>query len=145
MTELTRRRLDTNFESWAIYYGEVLVGSISARSGVPKHANQWQWTCGFYPGSGPREMTTGTAVDFAEAREMFDRAWKALHPQKSETDYQEWRDHRDFTEWKYAMRDAGRELPTQNTSGVSECYCGIIVTISDVPKHIRQYHSAGNV
>jgi hypothetical protein len=50
MMELTRRRLDASFEGWAIFYGDVRVGSISARSGVPKHVNQWQWTCGFYPG-----------------------------------------------------------------------------------------------
>src|SRR3569623_1064040 len=145
MTELTRRRLDTNFESWAIFYGDVRIGSISERSGVPPHANQWQWTCGFYPGCGPREMTTGTAADFAEARETFDKAWKALHPQKTEADYQEWRDHRDFTTWKYAMQDKGLQIPTQNTSGVSKCYCGIIITIAAVSKHIREHHSAGDV
>ena len=145
MTELTRRRLDTAFESWAIFHGDVRIGSISARSGVPKHVNQWQWACGFFPGCGPREMTSGTAADFTEAREAFERAWKALQPHKTEADYQEWRDHRDFTDWKYTMRDEGLQLPTQITSGVSKCYCGKTITIAGISEHVRQHHSAANV
>jgi hypothetical protein len=48
MPALTRRRdPDARLESWQVYFGDVRVGMIGIRSGVPVHADQWQWSCGF--------------------------------------------------------------------------------------------------
>jgi hypothetical protein len=141
MTELTRRRLDAGFEGWAIFYGNVRIGSISSRSGVPEWVNQWQWTCGFYPGCEIHEITAGTGADYGEAREAVANAWAKLLPLKTEGHFQEWRDFRDFTKWKDAMRDTKLPLPTQSTTGVSKCFCGAELSIKDVPNHIRTVHT----
>jgi hypothetical protein len=47
MPALTRRR-DSNApqETWRVYYGDVIVGTIGIRSGVPAHVDQWRWSCG---------------------------------------------------------------------------------------------------
>jgi hypothetical protein len=48
MTELTRRRMnDRKVDVWHVYFGDVQVGSIGMRSGVPNDVDQWSWTCGF--------------------------------------------------------------------------------------------------
>jgi hypothetical protein len=49
MSALTRRReKDRHQESWQIYYGDICVGWIGERAGVPKDVEQWGWNCGFY-------------------------------------------------------------------------------------------------
>jgi hypothetical protein len=32
---------------WHVYYGDVRVGSIGERAGVPVDVDKWQWRCGF--------------------------------------------------------------------------------------------------
>jgi hypothetical protein len=65
MPELTRRRsLDAPDECWHVYYGDVGVGTIAIRTGIPPHEDPWGWACGFYPGSHPGECTDGTAATF---------------------------------------------------------------------------------
>ena len=57
MPALTRRRNpDARQESWLVYYGDVHVGTIGLRLGSPSDTDQWQWRCGFYPGSEPRGL-----------------------------------------------------------------------------------------
>ena len=75
MTALTRRRdPDARQESWMIHYGDVHVGTIGLRSGNPFGTDQWQWRCGFYPGSEPGDCTSGTAATFDQARADFEEA-----------------------------------------------------------------------
>jgi hypothetical protein len=51
MPTLTRRRdVESRQEHWLIYYGDVHVGTIAVRSGIPHDQPQWGWRCGFYPG-----------------------------------------------------------------------------------------------
>jgi hypothetical protein len=65
MPALTRRRdPDAHQETWLVYYGDVHTGTIVRCVGNPNAAPQWQWRCGFYPGSRPGECTTGTAASF---------------------------------------------------------------------------------
>ena len=65
MVMLTRRRdPDAGQESWLVYYGDVHVGTIAVRSGIPHDQVPWGWRCGFYPGSEPGECTSGTAATF---------------------------------------------------------------------------------
>jgi hypothetical protein len=76
MPELTRRRSpDRQQECWLIYYGDVKVGSIGIRSGIPYDEDPWGWSCGFYPGSDPGEYQYGTAPDFDQARAGFEEAF----------------------------------------------------------------------
>jgi hypothetical protein len=73
----------------------------------------WQWYCGFYPGSHPGEITSGSAGTFDQARTEFEAAWSVFLAKRTEEDFAEWRYDRDFTAWKYSMWDAGLKLPTQ--------------------------------
>ncbi len=62
MPALTRRRSDNaHQETWHVYFGDVHVGTIGERAGVPGDLHQWQWRCGFYPGCEPGEHLDGTA------------------------------------------------------------------------------------
>jgi hypothetical protein len=63
MPALTRRRdLEAPDECWHVYYGDVRVGTIAKRVGIPFDEDPWGWACGFYPGSHPRECTNGAAT-----------------------------------------------------------------------------------
>ena len=108
MPALTRRRdHDRREECWLIYYGDVHVGSIAIRSGIPHDQAPWGWRCGFYPGSEPGECTSGAAPTFDQARANFEVAWRALLPKLSDADFQAYRRQQAFVSWKYAMWDMG--------------------------------------
>jgi hypothetical protein len=53
MTELTRGPAKGPDLGWFVYFGDVRVGHIGLRTGVPVLEPQWGWTCGFYPGCDP--------------------------------------------------------------------------------------------
>jgi hypothetical protein len=57
--------------------GDVRVGFIAIRSGIPNNQAPWGWRCGFYPGSEPGEYTSGTATTFDQARADFEKAWQS--------------------------------------------------------------------
>jgi hypothetical protein len=55
MPALTRRRdLEAQDECWHVYYGDVRVGTIAKRVGIPFDEDPWGWACGFYPGTAAR-------------------------------------------------------------------------------------------
>jgi hypothetical protein len=58
---------------------------------------RWEWTCGFYPGSYPGECTGDTSEAFYQARSEFEAAWAVFLSKRTEADFQEWRDQRDWT------------------------------------------------
>jgi hypothetical protein len=62
-------------------------------------------------GSSPGECTSGTAASFWEARTAFEDAWRVFLANRTEADFQAWRDERDWTERKYALFDAGQRPP----------------------------------
>ena len=92
--------------------------------------SQWEWSCGFYPGSEPGEVSCDTAATFEEARADFERAWQVFLSNRTEADFQAWRDQRDWTERKYALWDAGKRLeppsygPGKPCSRFMKCPCG---------------------
>jgi hypothetical protein len=94
----------------------VRVGSIVIRSGNPADTDPWGWSCGFYPGSHPREHQSGTAATFDLAGSAFETAWRVFLSERTEADFQEWRNHRDFTAWKYRMHDTGHQPACKSTS-----------------------------
>jgi hypothetical protein len=121
MPALTRRRSDNPHQvTWHVYYGDVRVGSLGERAGAPVDVDQWQWSCGFYPG----RHRYGTAVSFEEARIGFEADWKALLPEITEGAFEEWRRQRDFTKEKYASWDRGERMPSQKPSSMMRCPCG---------------------
>ena len=73
--------------------------------------------CGFYPGSKPGEIQSGTSATLDDARAEFASAWAVFLANRTEADFQAWRYQRDATAWKYAMWDRGFKLPTQTTTG----------------------------
>jgi hypothetical protein len=93
MPELTRRRdPEAREECWPIYYDDVLAGAIAIRTGNPHDTEQWEWRCGFYPGSRPGECSSGTSESFEQARADFDAAWQVFLSKRTESDFQAWRD-----------------------------------------------------
>jgi hypothetical protein len=125
MPELSRRRYtEAREECWHIYYGDVHVGTIARRIGIPFDKDPWGWTCGFYPGSDPGEFTNGPAATFDHARVAFEGAWRAFLTKRTPVDFQTWRDQRDWTERKYAMQERGERMPTQKPSSLLKCPCG---------------------
>jgi hypothetical protein len=61
------------------------------------------------------EHQSGTAASLAEARADLESAWKIFLPTRTEADFQEWRDQRDWTERKYAMRGRGERVSPRNS------------------------------
>jgi hypothetical protein len=45
MPALTRRRYPERPDCWHVYYGDVHVGTIAIRAGVPVDVDQWGWDC----------------------------------------------------------------------------------------------------
>jgi hypothetical protein len=123
MPVLIRRRYRERQNCWHVYYGDVHVGTIAERSGVPVDVDQWGWSCGFYPGIHPRQHRYGTGTDFAEARAGFEADWSDLSPEIPEDAFEEWRHQCDFTVRKYAAWDRG-EFPSRVASSIMTCVCG---------------------
>jgi hypothetical protein len=112
-TPLTRRRDLHRPDCWLIHLDDVHVGTIVRAVGTPNATTQWTWSCGFYPGSDPGEQRSGTAPSFEEARAQFKRAWLVFSANRTEADYQVWRDQRDWTARKYAAWDRGEKVPVR--------------------------------
>lgn len=122
---LTRRRANPGgLESWMIYYGDVRIGVIGLRAGVPDHVDPWGWTCGFYPGLHPGQHRTGSAPTFEAAREAFEAAWRQLLPGVSEGAFAEWRADRDWRAEMAAKRARGERLPSEIPTSLMRCVCG---------------------
>jgi hypothetical protein len=125
MPALTRRRSDNPHQvTWHVYFDDVRVGTIGERAGVPVDVDQWQWSCGFYPGLHPGQHRYGTTATFDEARAGFEVAWCGLQPNIPDAAFEEWRHQRDFTERKYAEWDRG-ECPSRIASSMMTCPCGV--------------------
>src|SRR5450631_480193 len=56
MAELTRRRYPERPDCWHVYYGDVRVGTIAVRVGIPHDEDRWAWICGFYSGASIRGL-----------------------------------------------------------------------------------------
>jgi hypothetical protein len=141
MPSLTRGRSpDAEQESWLIHYGDIQVGTISERAGVPADADQWSWSVGISPASYRGLHASGTAKSFDAARETFDAAWQCLRPRLTEADFTDRRHHHALDQWKRAMWDAGLKLPTQVADGWSRCFWGAAIGIGDVERHVLAVH-----
>jgi hypothetical protein len=88
MLTLTRRRsADHRQQWWNIYCGDVHVGTIAERIDNPHDTDPWEWSCGFYPGSHPREHQSDTAPTFDDARPDFERVWQVFLSKRTEADF----------------------------------------------------------
>ncbi|TYO65494.1 hypothetical protein FXV83_16290 [Bradyrhizobium hipponense] len=125
---------------WFVYWGDVRVGHIAKRAGIPNHTPQWGWSCGFYPGCEPGQSTTGTAESFEEARAGFERDWEKLLATRTEEHFEEWRRSRDFHAWKDKMHEEKLFLPTQTRGAPARCFCGEFITIASQDEHIHCAH-----
>lgn len=142
MPALTRRRDNETAETWHIYYGDIQIGTIGLRSGVPKHMDPWGWSLGFFPRSHRGAQERGTAASFNEARGDFERAWERYLTDCTAQDFLDYRRHRDWTAWKYRMREEGCKLPTETASGRSTCWCGAELTLESCDRHVYEHHVA---
>jgi hypothetical protein len=114
MPDLTRRRAPNRHDCWHVLYGDVRVGTIAKRVGIPRDQAPWGWTCGFYPGSHPGECTNGTGATLDQARAGFEAAWRDFLEKRTEADFQAWRDQKERTDRKYAAWARGERLPSRS-------------------------------
>jgi hypothetical protein len=126
MPTLTRRRSnDPHRKVWNVYYGDVRVGHIGQRAGVPVDVEQWGWSCGFYPGLHPGQHANGAAEDFETARADFEAAWARLLPALSATAFEEYRHDRTWRAEVAAKRARGEKLDSEIPSSMMRCVCGV--------------------
>jgi hypothetical protein len=111
LPQLTRRRYPERPDCWHVYFGDVHVGTIARRTGNPHDTDPWAWRCGFYPGSHPGEHQGGTAATFDEARARFEAAWVVFLSNRTEADFDAWRDQEAWTREKYRRFDRGERMP----------------------------------
>jgi hypothetical protein len=140
MPALSRRRSPERPDCWHVYYGDVQVGVIATRPGVPVDVDQWGWQCGFYPPSHRGRHTEDTAASFDQARAAFEAAWRAYLPKCTEADFEQYRRQRAWTAWKYAMHDAGFKLPTQSADSRSRCFSGAAIDTVGMAQHVNTAH-----
>ena len=125
MAALTRRRSpDAPDECWHVYFGDVRVGTIAIRTGIPPHEDPWGWACGFYPGSHPGNVPTAQLPVSTRPGFDFEDAWRVFLSKRTEADFETWRAQRDWTTRKYAMWRAGERMPSQKPSSLMTCRCG---------------------
>jgi hypothetical protein len=139
MPALTRRRSADRRDCWHIYYGDVDAGTIAKRVGSPHVTNQWEWRCGFYPGSSPGEIRRHSR----DVRRCPRQFWRRLEDLFCEPHRCQFRGLARTTRFDHVeICDVGfsRKLPTQVTSGRSKCFCGADLTIGSVPDHVRSAH-----
>jgi len=109
MPALTRRRNDDpHREGWRVFYGDIQVGAIGRRAGIPVHADQWAWQCGFYPGLDPGQHQNGTAKSFELGRVAFEEAWQKLLPKIPAGAFDEYRHDCEARAEIAAKRDVGK-------------------------------------
>jgi hypothetical protein len=60
---------------------------------------------------------------------------------RTEAHFELWRHERDYTAWKYRMRDKGLKMPTQTKNNRALCFCGTEITSRSMDAHIQQAHS----
>jgi hypothetical protein len=56
-------------------------------------------------------MPRRTAATFDQASADFEAAWRVFLSRRTEADFQEWRDQRDWTAEKYRRFDRGELMP----------------------------------
>jgi hypothetical protein len=124
MPALTRRRSNDRHDCLHVYFGDVRVGTIAKRIGIPRDQHLWGWTCGFYPGSHPGECTQGTAATLDQARAGFGAAWRVFLSNRTDADFRAWRDQQERTDRKYAIWKRGERMTSQKPNSLMTCPCG---------------------
>jgi len=85
MIELIRRRDPHRPDRWKIYFGDVCIGDIGPRAGVPTTVDQLEWYCGFVPPAHRGVDAGGTAIDLHDAQ--FEVAWRKLRAAFTDDDF----------------------------------------------------------
>jgi hypothetical protein len=142
MPALARRRYPERPDCWHVYYGDVQIGTIAIRPGVPVDVDQWGWQRGFFPPSHNGQHVEGTAETFEQARADFGAAWEEYLPKCTEVDFLGYRRQRAWTAWKYAMQESGCRMPAQNANGRSRCFCGAEIDLKNTEEHVYAAHMA---
>jgi hypothetical protein len=97
------------------------------------------WHCGFFPLTNRGVRAHGVADTFDQARSDFETARRDYLP-RCTADFDEYRYQRAQDAWKRRMWNSGCEMPTQTVSGMTKCFCGVIINIKTSGDHIRARH-----
>jgi hypothetical protein len=120
----TRRRSnDPHRESWSIFYGDVRIGTIGKRVGVPIEVDQWGWSLGFRPRTRTASIRLG--CNLRPARAVFEAEWAALRPQIPAGAFEEYRRDSQHRGEIRAILARGERLPSETPSSLMRCVCGV--------------------
>jgi hypothetical protein len=135
---------DAREECWHVYYGDVHVGTIAIRTGIP-FDEDLRLLSGQRAG---RVIRTGPQPPSTMLAPISKPHGAYFRPSEPRGDYQAYRGARDWHARKYAMWEAGERLPSQKFSSLRICPCGEIFdshrpehTLIHVP-HITAAHEA---
>jgi hypothetical protein len=137
MQTLTRRR--DNHEGWYVHFGDVRVGHIGTRAGVPHDVEQWGWYCGFYPGCDRGQATDGCA-ECSRRRRLSSRrpgTGCGRHEPRLTSRCSAGSATSRHGNTGY---DEHLPLPTQTHNDRARCFCGAELTNRCVDAHIQQAH-----
>jgi len=89
----------------------------------------------------PDQHRSGSSASYEQARAAFERAWRNLLPQLTPENFEASRRHLALERWKHRMwKEEGFKMPTQLTSGRSECFCGKPIDLASTEKHVYERH-----
>lgn len=109
---LTRRPDEHRPDCWRIHCGDICCGWIALATTI-NGQSEWQWRVAMYPGSRPGEGYGGSASTYDEAKAAFKIAWLKFAHSRTPEDFEAYRDQQQWTARKYALRDAGKEIPVR--------------------------------
>jgi hypothetical protein len=75
---------DAREECWHVYYGDVHVGTIAIRTGIPFDEDPWAESAVSTRAASRQSYTDGTAATFDHARADFKAAWRVFSAKRTE-------------------------------------------------------------
>jgi hypothetical protein len=102
------------------YYGDVHVGTIAERVGNPHLYRSVGMALRFLSRLASRRTSVRHHRNFRRSRADFEHTWQVFLSNRTEADFQAWRDQRDWTEPKYALWDAEAPGAVQPWTGQAQ-------------------------
>jgi hypothetical protein len=112
MPELTRRGSpDAPDECWHVFYGDVRVGTIALRTGMPPGKVLGAGHAASIPAAIPANARTAPRPRSPRPAPTSRQRGGYFCQNRTEADFQAWRDQRDWTAEKYRRFDRGERMP----------------------------------
>jgi hypothetical protein len=117
---LTRRRYPERHDCWHVYYGDVHVGTIAPRTGVPHDEDPWGWSCGF----ASRGMHQRIGRNFRPGARRLRSRMARVSVEADESRFSGVARRAGLDRAQICHVAAGERLPSQKPSSLMTCPCG---------------------